>query len=299
MQKKTKSDHPHCAPCQFTDPRGRTVLNSLTAHIAILDASGVILETNYAWERFSRDTGYANTTSIGVNYLAVCDKATGDGASDAHAVSAGIRSVINSERDEFLYDYPCHSPTGHHWFYMRVIRMDREDPLKIIVSHEEITALKLTEEALKSSKLRLEEQKQDLEETNIALRVLLKQREQDRQDIEQDVLSNIKHLVLPYVEKLKRAPLRAKDKTVVDIINTHLNEVVSPLLHRITNANIILTPQEIQVASLVKDGMSSKEISEVLSVAESTVHFHRKNLRKKLGLKQKGVNLRAHLMSMS
>jgi DNA-binding CsgD family transcriptional regulator len=259
----------------------------------------MILETNRAWERFGREDGDEGTTSIGTNYLAICDQAIGDGADDAHAVASGIRSVINGDQDEFLYDYPCHNPTGQHWFYMRAMRMEEEDPPKIIISHEEITALKLTEEALKNSKLRLEEQKRDLEETNIALRVLLKKREQDRQDIEQDVLSNIKRLVLPYVDKLKHAPLRVKDKTVVDIIDTHLNDIVSPLLNRIANANIILTPQEMHVGSLVKDGKSSKEIADILNVAETTVHFHRKNLRKKLGLKKKGVNLRSHLMSMS
>jgi DNA-binding CsgD family transcriptional regulator len=279
---------------------GKTVLNSLSAHIAILDAQGMILETNKAWQAFARQ-GRAPSTNrfIGANYLQICDNAKGDGAGDAHAVAQGIRSVIKGDVEEFLFDYPCHSPTEQHWFYMRAIRMEGGDPVRVVVSHEEITLLKQTEEALKQSKSAVEEQKRELEEANIALKVLLKQRENDKAELEQKVLANIKNLVLPYVEKLKRAPLRAKDKTTVDIIDAHLKDIISPLMQRLANINILLTPQELQVATLVKDGRSSKEIAEILTISETTVHFHRKNLRRKFGIKSSAANLRSYLMSIT
>jgi DNA-binding CsgD family transcriptional regulator len=279
---------------------GRTVLNSLSAHIAILDARGTILETNRAWQAFARQgRGPASNDFIGTNYLEVCDHAQGDGARDAQTVARGIRSVISGEADEFLHDYPCHSPTEQHWFYMRAIRMEGGGPVRVVVSHEEITLLKLTEEALKQSKRAVEDQKQELEEANIALKVLLKQRENDKADLERKVLANIRNLVLPYVEKLKRAPLRPKDKTTVDIIDAHLNDIISPLMQSLANINILLTPQELQVATLVKDGRSSKEIADILAVSETTVHFHRKNLRRKFGIKSSAKNLRSYLMSIT
>ncbi len=289
-----------CQPCEFTGPLGKTVLNSLSAQIAIISETGIIIETNKAWLEFARSSGADDDIDfIGQNYLKICDAATGEGASDAHIVAGGIRSVIKGDVDEFLHDYPCHSPQGRHWFYMRAIRMDAEGPLRIIVSHEEITALKLSEEALMQSKSALEEQKQRLEEANIALKVLLRQREEDKLELEKNVLNNIKDLVFPYIEKLKRAPLRAKDKTNIEIVESHLNEVISPLLQRLSNLDIVLTPQEMQVASLVKDGKSSKEIADILNVSETTIHFHRKNLRNKFGLKKKSTNLRSYLLSMS
>jgi DNA-binding CsgD family transcriptional regulator len=168
-----------------------------------------------------------------------------------------------------------------------------------VVSHEEITALKLAEEALKKSQEELVEQKQNLEEANIALKVLLKQREADKLELEQKVLTNVKDLVLPYVEKLKNSRLKPKDKTLVEIVETHLNDVISPLLQRFANAKILLTPQEMQVASLVKDGKASKEIADILNVSEATVNFHRKNLRVKFGLTHQRTNLRSFLISMS
>lgn len=282
------------------DVLARTVLNSLSAHIAILDADGVILETNKAWRRFAADNSAGEEDrSIGINYVTLCEAARGAGARDAHNVAKGIRQVIEGHLDEFLYDYPCHSPSGKHWYYMRAIRTADEKPLRVVVSHEDITALKLTEEALRRSQKSLNDQAQSLEESNIALKVLLNQRDLDRQALERKVLSNVKGLVFPYVEKLKAARLKPRERTLVEIIDTHLQDIISPLLQNIANADILLTPQEMHIAALVKDGRSSKEIAEILHISEATVSFHRKNLRIKFGLQSRRVNLRSYLLSMS
>lgn len=284
----------------FADELARTVLDSLSAHIAILDENGLILETNKAWRDFAVKGGMPqHYDDRGSNYLAICEATIGSDAEDAAKVAEGIRAVIRGEVEEFLYDYPCHSEDGPHWYYMRAIRMAGKGPVRVVTSHEEITALKLTEEALKKSQEELIEQKQSLEETNIAMKVLLKQREEDKLDLEKKVLNNVKDLVLPYVEKLKNPRLKARDRTLVDIIDTHLHDIISPLLQRFTNAKILLTPQEMQVASLVKDGKTSKEIADVLSVSETTINFHRKNLRVKFGLTNQRTNLRSYLLTLS
>ncbi|MDX2498880.1 MAG: LuxR C-terminal-related transcriptional regulator [Deltaproteobacteria bacterium] len=293
MKKKTNHD-------LHADELARTVLNSLSAHIAILDKNGFILETNTAWRKFAATNGMPEDhDDRGTNYLDICDATTGGDSEDAHTVAKGILAVIRGEMEEFLHDYPCHSEDGPHWYYMRAIRMSGDGPIRVVASHEEITNLKLTEEALRKSQEALVEQKQSLEETNIAMKVLLKQREEDKLELEKKVLNNVKDLVLPYVDKLKNTRLKAKDRTLVDIIDTHLQDIISPLLQRFSNAKILLTPQEMQVASLVKDGKTSKEIADVLNVSETTVNFHRKNLRVKFGLTNKRTNLRSYLMSIS
>ena len=283
------------------DTLATTVLNSLSAHIAILDAEGVILETNQAWQRFAADNaaGLEAADAAGCDYLAICDAAEGPGARDAHNVAEGIRQVIRGEVAEFLYDYPCHSPSGKHWYYMRAIRTTHHEPLRVVVSHEDITALKLTEEALRRSRQTLNEQARSLEESNIALKVLLEQRDRDRLELERKVLANVKGLVLPYIDKLKGARLKPRERTLVEIVDAHLQDIISPLLQSMANADIVLTPQEMQVAALIKDGRSSKEIAEVLHISEATVNFHRKNLRAKFGLKNRRVNLRSYLLSMA
>jgi DNA-binding CsgD family transcriptional regulator len=285
---------------QYSAALAQSVLDSLSAHITILDADGIILETNRAWREFAIANGMPEGyTAIGENYLAVCEAAIDEDGGHAEKVGTGIRAVIRGKVREFSYDYPCHAPSGSRWYYMRAIRMAGEGPLRIVVSHENITALKLAEEKVRRNEAVLKSQKEELEEANIALKVLLRQRENDKGELEQKVLFNIKELVLPYLEKLTRAPLRQREKTLVEIIDTHVRDIVSPLLQQLNNANILLTPQEMQVATLVKDGRISKEIAEILNISEATVSFHRKNLRKKFGLNHTRTNLRSYLLSLS
>ncbi len=300
MKKTHKKSDTNFEPLSFSEELARTVLDAISAHIAILDDKGIILETNRAWRNFSMSSGVSTDFDYrGLNYLDICDATKGEDENFATAVAKGIRAVIAGKIEEFLFDYPCHSEDSQHWYYMRVIRMSSQKPIRVVVSHEEITELKLTEEALRNSREALEEQKQSLEEANIALKVLLKQREDDKLELEKKVLSNVKELVLPYVEKLKNSRLRPKDKTLAEIIETHLNDIISPLLQKFSHAKILLTPQEMQVASLVKDGRTSKEIADILNVSEATINFHRKNLRDKFGIKGKQANLRSYLLSIS
>lgn len=285
---------------EINDSLANIILDALSAHIAILDGKGVILKTNRAWQKFADDNRFQNFAGgASINYLSVCDLAKGDNSQEAKTVAKGIRAVINGEANEFLLDYPCHSPTEKRWFYMRVTRIPGSGPMRAVVSHENITALKLAEKALKVHEQELEQKTQHLEEVNTALKVLLQQRDKDKAELEGKVLNNINVLISPYVAKLKNKNLKSGDKALIDIIDTHLQDIVSPLLQRLANAKIILTPQEIQVATLVKEGKSSKEIADILTVSETTVSFHRKNLRKKLGLGNTRKNLRAHLLSMS
>ena len=300
MTDSASSPVPTQKDIQFSDRLARSVFDALSAHIAILDHNGVILATNRAWHNHSVLGGMPPDYDYrGDNYLSTCDITRGPESDEACMVANGIRAVIEKELDEYLHDYPCHRPDGQHWFYMRAIRIPDTDPVCVVVSHEEITALKLTEQALLRSQEELNEQKQSLEEANVALKVLLKQREEDKQELEKRFLTNVKGLVFPYVEKLKGARLKPQTKTLVEIIDTHLKDIITPLMQNLTNANILLTPQEMQVATLVKDGKTSKEIAEILFVSEATVNFHRKNLRTKFGLTNKQTNLRAYLLSIS
>ena len=299
MKNQPKEAKSHIEPLCFSEELARAVIDSLSAHIAILDEKGVILDYNRAWKAFSVKNGMPEDLDFkGINYLGVCDSATGEDAAYAFDVAKGIRQVITGEITEFLLDYPCHTPISKHWYYIGAIRMSDTIPVRVIISHEDITALKLVEEALRESREELEEQKQSLEEANIALKVLIKQREKDKLELEKNVLTNVKELVLPYVEKLKDVPLKPRNKTLVEIIENHLKDIISPLLQKFSNAQIILTPREIKIVSLIKDGKSSKEISDILNISETTVNFHRKNLRKKFGLKNRQMNLRSYLISM-
>jgi DNA-binding CsgD family transcriptional regulator len=279
---------------------GKTVLNALSIHVALLDADGTIIATNLEWNEYGRkNTSGSARDTIGMNYLAVCDAAEGEYSEEAGEVARGIRSVLSGEEQEYSIEYPCHSPTEKRWYFMRAVRLDGPGPLRVVVSHEDITALKRAEERLGERERELEGKTRDLGEINTALKVLLERREADRKEFEERVLGNVKQRVLPYLERLKGMRLQTEAAECVRVVESNLQEIVSPFLDRLTSSYYGLTPQEIQVAGLVKDGKMTKEIARFLNISASAVDFHRKNIRRKLGLKSKKANLRSTLLSLS
>jgi len=155
------------------------------------------------------------------------------------------------------------------------------------------------EKALKQRSLELERNTIRLEEANTALKVLLKQREEDKVELEKKVLSNVRELVLPYLEKLKMKKLGEKQRTFVEIIESNLSDIVSPFVHGLSAKLIRLSPTELQVSNLIQQGNTTKEIAEIMNLATSTIDFHRHNIRKKFGIKNKKTNLKTYLSSFS
>jgi PAS domain S-box-containing protein len=168
-----------------------------------------------------------------------------------------------------------------------------------VISLLDITERKTTEEALKKREVELKQKSESLEEVNTALKVLLKHREEDKAMLEENVLANVKKLVFPYVEELKRTKLSNVQMAHAETIEKHLHEIVSPFLRTISSAYLSLTPREIQIATLVRDGKTTKDITDLLNISATAVDFHRKNLRTKFGIKNKRTNLRSYLSSLS
>ena len=130
------------------------------------------------------------------------------------------------------------------------------------------------------------------------MKVLLEHRSQDQHELEHRFLANIRELVLPYLDKLGTGKLPQREKTLIAIAREHLEDISSPFLQRLSALHLLLTPQELEVALLIRQGKSSQEISDVLNISVSTVSFHRKKLRQKLGLSNRRQNLRTYLLSL-
>ena len=163
----------------------------------------------------------------------------------------------------------------------------------------EIEERKLAEQTLMRKEEELQLKSLNLEEANTALKVLLKRGEQDKKELEEKVLSNIKELALPYLEKLKACSLDDRQAAYVQLLESSLGDIISPFLQKLSAQYLNLTPTEIQVANLVREGKSTKEISELLNISKRAVEFHRNNIRDKLGLKKEKANLRSYLLSLS
>jgi DNA-binding NarL/FixJ family response regulator len=160
------------------------------------------------------------------------------------------------------------------------------------------TEYKRVEEVLGVREAALEAKTSELEELNSALKVLLKKRDQDKAELEDQVLLNFKELVIPYVEKLKNHRLDDKQKIYLGMLESNLRNIVSPFAHKLCSTYTCLTPTEIRTAHLVKDGRTTKEIAELLNSSIRTIESHRLSIRAKMGLKNKRTNLRSYLLSM-
>jgi PAS domain S-box-containing protein len=162
----------------------------------------------------------------------------------------------------------------------------------------DITKRKRAEQALRERERELEIKTSNLEEVNTALRVLLKRREEDKTELEEKVLFNVRELVTPYLEKLKKSGLDERQEACVSILESNLDNIISAFSRRLSSLYLNLTPAEMEVANLVRHGKTTKEIAEFLNVSSQTIDSHRKNIRRKIGIRNKKANLRCHLLSI-
>ena len=122
----------------------------------------------------------------------------------------------------------------------------------------DVTARELAEAALREKTI-------NLEETNTALKVLLKKRDSDKAEIEEKVMVNVKELLEPYLMKLKQSGLNAKQLTFVKVLESNLKDLISSFAQKLSSQLYNLTPAEIQVANMIKLGKSTKEIANASS----------------------------------
>ena len=265
------------------------VENSLTG--IYIDQDGKIAFAN---NRFGEIYGYSRDELIGMETWKL--------------IHPGDRALTNEIRKKRLkgekapLEYEARGLTRNAetiWILRRNTRIEYKGRPAILGNIAEITKRKHAEEALQKKRNALKVQARNLEEVNTALKVLLKQREKDRTELEEKILSNVKELVLPYVEALKMSQLDSTQMAYTSIVEERLNDIISPFLRNLSSKFLDLTPKEIQVASLIKDGKTTKEIAELLYVSTRSIEFHRENIRSKLGLKKKRANLRSYLSSLT
>lgn len=172
----------------------------------------------------------------------------------------------------------------------------------ILAYDRDITNRKRAEELLQRHRDHLEnlvkERTSSLEEANTALRVMLKTADQIKVEMEDAVLFNVKRFAQPYLEELKKGPLDDRQKSYLDMLENSLDQVTAPFLHGVSAQYLTLTPTEVTVTNLIKQGKTTKEIASLLNMSARTVETHRYNIRTKLGLKNSTVNLSTYIASL-
>jgi PAS domain S-box-containing protein len=191
---------------------------------------------------------------------------------------------------------------------MDKIRMELEALVKVRTAElsranadlqKEILERSAAERILREREVDLELEKGNLEETNTALKILLRQRELDKQKFEEQVMCNINELVLPYLSKLQELAADERMRAYISILESNLRDVTSSFSRYLTLNYYNLTPAERKTASFIRQGKKTREIANLLDLSPRTVEAYRLSIRKKLRIQNQKVNLRTFLQSIS
>lgn len=178
------------------------------------------------------------------------------------------------------------------------VYIEGQEPLLFCIDVD-LSEQKKVEEKLKIAQNELEVKTKNLEESNTALKVLLEHHEREKKLMEKNIVSSFKTLVLPYLEKIKVNTSDERIKTYIDIVETNISEIAKPFTNQINEYFSRLTPTEIQIINLINENKTAKDIAGILNISETTVFFHRRNIRNKLGIRNKKTNLRSFVQTMS
>lgn len=186
---------------------------------------------------------------------------------------------FESERDGKQFE--------HHFY---PVFDDRGRVTRVAAYSRDVTIRKQAQKELEAKSYRLEEM-------NAALKILLNQREVDRKEMEEKVLSNVRVMILPVLAKLKACKSPDEGRAYLDLLETGIKEIVSPFMRGLEAYR--LTPREMEIVSLVREGRSTKEIAKLLNVCKGAVDIYRHSIRKKLGLRNAKKDLRSHLLTLA
>ncbi len=160
---------------------------------------------------------------------------------------------------------------------------------------KDITARKASEQALLDSQAQMREQKKALEQKNIALGEIIAQIEVEKQKIKEDITLNVRKVIFPILDLIER---QDPDKSQLDLLRHYLEDLTSTYGSRITARAASLTPKEIEICNMIKAGLSSRDIAQLMKISTPTVEQHRKNIRRKLKLTHTDANLATFLRDL-
>jgi PAS domain S-box-containing protein len=271
-----------------------SVLNKIDSPIYIADMTSyeILFMNTYMKKLYSVDlTGRICWASIHENQDGPCEFCTNDRLTD----KAG------NPREPYTWEF--YNKGLDQWYEVNNLAIPWTDGRLVRLEiAKNITRRKRAEKKQRDITQTLEEKVRartaELEDMNATLRILLKKREEDKNEIGEKIFANHKLILSPIMDHLKKSLTLESQKEMMDLLESELKNIISPFSKQLSDKMVNLTPKEIHVADLIKFGKSNKEISEIMHSSIHTISRHRENIRKKTGLKNKKVNLRSFLSTL-
>lgn len=194
---------------------------------------------------------------------------------------------------------------SYYWVQTSVIPFKNEKGkiFQYVAIRTDITEKVLLKEKLEGANLRLKKiseelkaEKNSLNSKNIALNELIAHIEEDKNRIKKTIAGNIESIIFPLLETMKSSA-NSLDKKYVDLVISSLKDLSEPFLKSNVRLSSHLTPKELQICNMIKNGLSVKEIAQILHLSPRTIDKHRENIRGKLDIKSKKINLASYLLN--
>ena len=275
------------AALRESEERYRLLIDSSDYAITLLAKDGTILLIN--------KTGARN---LGGKPEDIIGKSIRDFLPDAfEEIQERNLNIIKSGKGQEFEDL-LELPKGKRWFWsdLQVVKDANGKDVGIQVISHDITARKQNEELLQQKTEELREERKALTDKNIALKEILEHIEKERQDYKQNICRDVEQVTASVLKRLKPkvGPVGAKD---IEVLENELNVMLSKDIDIFKDRYDRLTSRESEICDMIKDGMSSKQISKGLNLSCLTIQKHREQIRKKLGITNKGINLATYLRS--
>ena len=268
---------------------GKIMTNMSEGVYAIRASDRIIIYTN---PKFEEIFGYAPGELIG-KHVSIVNAPTNKSPEET---AKEIIKVLNKEglwRGEICN---IKKDGTSFWCYASVSVIEYAKYGEVWVSmHTDITERKKAEEKLKEYTLQLGRQKSELEKKNIAFREVIREIEIEKNETKSNISNNINEFVIPTLKKLR---LKGASRKYVKLLEDNLAKITSSFGSRVTERTLKLTPREIEICNMIKGNLASKEIANLLNISFQTVDKHRKDIRKKIGISAKKLNLTSFLQSL-
>ncbi|OGP62760.1 MAG: hypothetical protein A2V65_07285 [Deltaproteobacteria bacterium RBG_13_49_15] len=277
-------------PMRWNEEKYRILIETMNDGLCMVDEDRSIIFIN---DKFSRMLGYSNNELTGSLLDRFVTKNNRAILEERHA--------LRMEGDQEPYELTFRRKDGEDVIALispKPVFDEKETFKGAFAVVTDITELKKKEKALAEREEELKIKTKNLEELNNALKVLLERRDEDRVEMEEKVVLNVRRLILPYFDKLKESGINQRQQAFVQILEESLSDIISPFSRTLSTKFVNFTGSEIKIASLIRQGKRTKDIAKLLGISKRTVEAHRDHIRSKLGLKTIKGNLRTHLLSI-